>query len=135
MKIIKECKTEMVEESSCETSFEFCCEQMKRVFSKKWKNSYSDGSGEWNNAFTINDNELMIPVRIEYIEDDITFRLPVKYCPFCGAEIKHEEIKRPKEAVALEIVVKNSGVNLDELAAAISTVPKKKPSKRKHRGN
>ena len=61
------------------------------------------------------------------------------YCPKCAVvELgKAETIKKaktavPKEAVALETVIKNSGVSLDELAAAISTVPKKKPSKKKH---
>ena len=68
------------------------------------------------------------------------------YCPKCTPK------KVPKQAVALEKVVKESGVSLDELAAAVSTIdnghiaknlydpganpkPKKPRSKRKHKEN
>jgi len=104
MKIIKKCKTEMVEENSCSTSYEFCCKQMEQVFDKKWKNSYDDGSGEWSNAFIIRDNELMIPARIDYsgYGTDITNYLAVKYCPFCGAKIVSTEYKKITETVDTE---------------------------------
>ena len=68
---------------------------MKKVFSDKYKNSYSDGSGHWYNVWQLTEDGIKIPIREEddIDEHDLMAWEKIKYCPFCGTkiEVKHEE--------------------------------------------
>ena len=131
MKIIKECKTKMVEESSCETSYKFCCKQMKQVFDKNWYSSYDDGSGEWDNAFIIVEGELKIPIRMSgsYGDRDVVMRLPIKCCPFCGEEIKYEKISNTEDEIANDTEIE---ITLDEKKSVDTGRWGLPPRKKKH---
>ena len=91
MKLIKNCITEMVEKTKCETEIKFCCKKMKQVFNNKYKNSYKDGSGYLCNIWKVDWENMKVKIPIREYESSyyggISAYENINYCPFCGKPI------------------------------------------------
>lgn len=67
---------------------EFCCKKMKQVFDKKHDRHHSDGSGDFCNAWELDERGIRIPTRTSGYNEYVQSHKCISYCPFCGEAIE-----------------------------------------------
>lgn len=60
---------------------------MRRMFDKKHDRHFSDGSGNFTEAWRLDKCGIKIPTRMSEYDEYIQSYEYISYCPFCGEEI------------------------------------------------